>query len=139
MSARHKARKAALDLLFSAEARGVGVAEALREVEEQAHTQPDRAAILGYATSLGATVAERGDEIDAVISDCLDDWHLERLPAVDRAILRMATAELMESKDVPTAVVIAEAGELGSEYSTEQSRGFIQGVLGAVASHVRGE
>jgi N utilization substance protein B len=139
VSARHKARKAALDLLFSAEIRGQNLADALAELEQQASRQYERQSILAYATQLGRIVLNRQSEIDALISECLTDWTLERIPAVDRAILRVATAELLEVPDVPTAVVIAEAGELGSEFSTEQSRSFLQGVLGTVAAHARGE
>jgi N utilization substance protein B len=139
VSARHKARKAALDLLFSAEIRGESLDDALVALEEQSSRQSERQSVLGYATQVGRIVLNRQSEIDALISQCLTDWTIERIPAVDRAILRVATAELLEAPDVPTAVVIAEAGELGSEFSTEQSRPFIQGVLGAVAAHARGE
>ena len=60
------------------------------------------------------------------------------MPAVDRSVLRVAAAELMVHPETPTAVVISEAGELASEYSTDESRGFIQGVLGSLADRVRG-
>ena len=66
-------------------------------------------------------------------------WKLERMPALDRAVLRMATFELIGRPDVPTAVVLNEAVELASEYSTDESGRFVNGMLGRIAEEVRGE
>lgn len=137
MSARRKARKVALDLLYSSDLRESELEEGLNGLRRAARDDPGRREILEFAAHLGEVVASRRSEIDALIGDAAHGWSLERMPAVDRAVLRLATAELLVDVETPTAVIIAEAGNLGGDYSTEQSRGFIQGVLGSVAKSVR--
>ena len=75
--------------------------------------------------------------IDQLISAHAIGWELERMPAVDRALLRMATYELIGRPDVPTAVVISEAVDLAAQYSTDDSGRFVNGVLAAIAAEVR--
>ena len=77
-------------------------------------------------------VAENLDRIDQVISSHLQDWTLERLPAVDRAILRIAVWELFHATDVPPVVAVDEAVELAKQLSTDDSPGFVNGILGQV-------
>jgi len=90
----------------------------------------------GYAAALAAGVGQHLDEIDARIAESARAWSVDRMPAVDRQLLRIATYELVYS-DVPVAVVIDEAVELANEYSTEESGRFVNGVLSAIAAAVR--
>ena len=80
--------------------------------------------------------AQRG-RIDGLIGEAARGWELSRMPALDRAILRLATFELLERTDTPVAVVIDEAVELAKAYSTEQSGRFVNGILATVAAEVR--
>jgi N utilization substance protein B len=78
-----------------------------------------------------------GGRIDELISSAAVGWELDRMPVVDRTVLRLATWELLARPDVPVAVVLDEAVELAKQYSTEQSGGFVNGVLSTVATQVR--
>ena len=98
--------------------------------------QPEKIASWEYARLILTGVRDQGDEVDTFIAD-KSSWPIDRMPAVDRAIARLATWEIIHQPDTPTAVIISEAGELASEYSTEESRSFIQGLLGAIASEHR--
>ena len=80
----------------------------------------------------------RGTDIDQLIDEAAIGWHLDRMAVVDRTVLRLAVAELLEFPDSPTAVVLDEAVELASVYSTDESGRFVNGVLATVASQVRG-
>lgn len=131
--ARRKARKRAVDFLFEAEARDVDpVALALERAETTAgdNTRPP---VNPYTTTLVTGVAENLDRLDDVISAHLRGWTLARLPAVDRAVLRVAVWELLHAGDVPPAVAVDEAVELTKELSTVDSPGYVNGVLGQVA------
>jgi N utilization substance protein B len=77
--------------------------------------------------------------LDDYISRHAVDWALDRMPVVDRTLLRMATWELLERPDIPTGAVISEAVELAKTYSTDESGRFVNGVLGSVADEIRGE
>jgi len=136
VSARRKGRKRALDILYAADVRDLPVNEVLEQERLRAVDEPDRAASWDMAHSIVSIAIERWDEIDQLIAD-VSSWPLERMPAIDRALVRMATAELLGSPETPTGVIIAEAGELAMEYSTEESRGFLQGVLGTLAEKAR--
>lgn len=125
---RREARERALGLLYEAEARGVDGASVLAGLP----TRPDP-----YAAEILAGVDERHDEIDDLIRRYARDWKLERMPAVDRALTRMAIWELLARPDVPTGVVISEAVALASEYSTDTSGRFVNGLLAKVADEVR--
>jgi N utilization substance protein B len=83
-------------------------------------------------------VETRGPEIDALIGGAAIGWDLERMAVVDRNVLRLAVAELLECPDVPTAVILNEAVELASAYSTDDSGRFVNGVLATLAVQVRG-
>lgn len=125
---RREARERALGLLYEADAKGITPAAVLAEVP----VPPDP-----FAAALVEGVGACEAELDAVIGRYAVDWSVERMPVVDRTLLRMATWELLHRHDVPTAAVISEAVELAKVYSTEESGRFVNGVLGSIASAVR--
>jgi N utilization substance protein B len=126
--ARREARERALSLLYEAEAKGQAPGEVVRELP----VAPEP-----FAAALVEGVGSRAEEIDGLISRHSIGWALERMPAVDRALLRMATFELLSRPDVPTAVVLSEAVALAGSYSTDDSGRFVNGVLAAIAGEVR--
>jgi transcription antitermination protein NusB len=129
---RHQARKRAIDLLFEAEARGLTAAEVAESRTALAEAKPDIAPLNPYTATVALGVTEHAAHIDDLISSHLQGWTLERLPAVDRAILRVAVWELLHAEDVPEPVAVDEAVELAKELSTDDSPGFVNGVLGQV-------
>lgn len=133
MSSRTKARKRAIDTLYVADLREVPFADALVEESKRAELRPERQSSWLYAREIIAGVAEHRDTIDEIISEHAHGWTLERMPVVDRAILRMGVWEILHNDEVPDAVAIAEAVQLASELSTDDSGGFVNGVLAAVA------
>ncbi len=129
-SSRRQARERALSLLYEAEAKGIAPADVLRALP----VEPAR-----FASDLVAGVGEHGDELDGYIRRYSKGWSIERMPALDRALLRMAVFELTHRPDVPTGAVLSEAVDLASRYSTEESGRFVNGVLGQIAREVRAE
>ena len=129
---RHQARKRAVDLLFEAEARGLSPAEVVDVRTALAETNPDVASLYPYTAAVARGVSEHIAHIDDLISSHLQGWTLDRLPAVDRAILRVAVWELLYPDDVPEPVAVDEAVQLAKELSTDESPGFVNGVLGQV-------
>ena len=125
---RREARERALSLLYEAYAKSLPADEVLSELP----ATPDP-----FAAELVSGVAREQPRIDDLISRYSVDWAIERMPVVDRTLLRMAVYELLEHDDVPTAAVISEAVELAKAYSTDESGRFVNGVLGAVAGEVR--
>jgi N utilization substance protein B len=137
---RHQARKRAVDLLFEAEARGLTPTEAADARNELAAANPDVAPLHPYTLTVARGVNAHTTHIDDLISSHLQGWTLDRLPAVDRAILRVAVWELLHADDVPEPVAVDEAVELAKELSTDESPGFVNGVLGQimlVTPHIR--
>jgi transcription antitermination protein NusB len=128
MGARSKARKRALDILFESELRGLPPGATLQE-RRDAGTPP----LADYTVSLVEGVIEFLPEIDATIAEHSDGWALERMPAVDRNILRVGVYELGHSESVPRAVVLSEAVNLAAQLSTDDSAGFVNGVLARIA------
>jgi N utilization substance protein B len=126
--ARREARERALSLLYEAESKDAAPAEILADLP----VAPD-----AFTGALVAGVGERGPEIDSLITRHAIGWALDRMPAVDRAVLRLATYELLGRPDVPTAVILSEAVELAGSYSTDESGRFVNGVLSAIATEVR--
>lgn len=129
MGARTKARKRALDILFESELQGLPLGATL----------PDRQAKLDqplndYTVRLVRGVAEHRAEIDEAISKHSTGWPLDRMPAVDRNLLRIAVYELRYVDDVPAAVVLSEAVALAHDLSTDDSPGFINGLLANLVS-----
>ena len=129
---RHQARKRAVDLLFEAEARGLTPAEVADARAALAEAKRDVAPLHPYTVMVARGVSADSAHIDDLIAAHLQDWTLERLPAVDRAILRVAVWELLHADDVPEPVAVDEAVELAKQLSTDESPGFINGVLGQV-------
>lgn len=130
MGARTKARKRALDILFEADQKGANVLsvleERLRESGREAPVQP-------YAEEIVRGVVGRWVELNSIIQSASPEWTLPRMPAVDRALLRIASWEILCNPEVDTAVAIDEAMTLAADLSTDDSPVFINGVLGTVA------
>jgi len=137
VSARSKARKQSLDLLYESDIRGKDSTDllTLRDVIEEG---PDARPIREYTKNLISGVNQHKRKIDELISTYAHGWDMDRLPAVDRNILRIGIFELLWQEDVPDAVAIDEALALARELSTEESTGYIHGVLGRIAS-IRGD
>jgi len=133
VGARTKARKRALDILFSADVRGDEIAVTLAAEAKRAVSEPAREASWLYAREVVDGIIDHRDEIDELITTHSRDWKLERMPAVDRALLRIGTWEILYNAEVPTAVAIDEAVELAKEFSTDDSGAFVHGVLARVA------
>ncbi len=131
MPARRKARKRALDVLYEADLRDLPVRTVLAAyLERMESPRPEH---LPYAVSLAEGVNEHLDDIDETIATFAEGWTIDRMPVVDRNLLRIATYEITEVDDVPAAVAIAEAVELAKDLSTDDSASFINGVLSAIA------
>lgn len=129
MSTRREARERALGLCYEVEARG-STAEAVL-AEQPAPPDP-------YAVDLVLGVEAHRDEIDALLARYSEHWAVERMPAVDRAVLRIGTYELGWHDELPAGVVISEAVELAQQYSTKDSGRFVNGLLSRIAEHLRG-
>ncbi len=129
MSARSKARKRALDILFESDLRGLGPGATIHE--RRATPLPP---VNDYTVRLVEGVAAHAAEIDATISTHSAGWPLNRMPAVDRNILRIGVFELTHVDDVPQAVALSEAVSMARELSTDDSPDFVNGVLAKVAS-----
>ena len=125
MSARSKARKRALDVLFESEQRSAPVLETL--AGRVAASDPP---VSEYSVELVEGVVANQARIDELLGTYARDWSLDRMPAVDRAVLRLATYELLWRDDVPDAVVIDEAVTLARSLSTDESPAFVNGLLG---------
>ncbi|WP_065570559.1 transcription antitermination factor NusB [Microbacterium oleivorans] len=133
MSARSKARKRALDILYQADIRGDDLGVTLAAEAKRAANEPAREASWLYAREIVDGVIDAQSEIDEQIVTHARDWKLERMPAVDRAILRMGVWEILHNDQVPTAVAIDEAVELAKEFSTDDSGSFVHAVLARIA------
>jgi transcription antitermination protein NusB len=127
MAARNKARRRALDVLFEADVRGVSAFDVLTE---RLVADEDRPPISPYAADLVRGIMTRQDEIDELITEHAEGWTLDRMPAVDRNLLRIGVYELFWVTDVPDAVAISEAVALAGELSTDDSSSFVNGLLG---------
>jgi N utilization substance protein B len=124
VGARTKARKRALDVLFEADQRGADVLETL--AERVAVGEPP---VPDYAIALVEGVVAQGERIDELLTTYSQGWSLDRMPAVDRAVLRLGTFELIWRDDVPDAVAISEAVGLARQLSTDESPAFVNGLL----------
>ncbi|GAB2515118.1 transcription antitermination factor NusB [Paramicrobacterium agarici] len=133
MSARSKARKRAIDILYSADVRQQDVREALSAEAQRAASEPAREASWLYARDIVDGVIETRAEIDEQIETYAQGWTIARMPAVDRAILRIGVWEILHNDEVPTGVAINEAVESAKTLSTDESAGFVNGLLGKIA------
>jgi N utilization substance protein B len=133
VSSRTKARKRALDIRFGADVREQPIAAMLDEEAGRAAAQPQRESSWPYARELVEGVEANLTAIDAAIIEHAQGWTLDRMPALDRAIARLATWEILYNDEVPDGVAIAEAVESATVLSTEDSAGFLNGLLGGIA------
>lgn len=124
-------------MLFQADVRDVPVSQILEREAIRAAGEPERLASWLYARDIVDGVADHAEDIDDRIRNAAEGWTLKRMPNVDRALLRIATWEIVYNDEVPVAVAITEAIHLAQEYSTEDSSRFINGVLGAIADEIR--
>lgn len=127
MAARSKARKRALDILFAGELRGDTPTGSLERWLAEGEPLDNQ-----YSVDLVRGVIEHQDEIDQRIRDAAQGWTLERMPVVDRNVLRLGVYELLWADDIPDAVAVSEALALVGDLSTDESPGFVNGVLGAI-------
>jgi len=130
VGARTKARKRAVDILFEAEQRGIDPGRLLADRVVQPHTE---ASVPQYTVELVEGVIAQQDRIDELLETYSHGWTIERMPAVDRALLRIGTWEVLYNDDVPDAVAIDEAVDLASSLSTDDSPSFVNGLLGRIA------
>jgi len=133
VSARSKARKQTLDLLYEADIRGASAAElmVLRDVVVEG---PDARPIRDFTKILVTGVTDNKRKIDELIATYAQGWDMDRLPAVDRNILRLGIYEIVWSDDLDDGIAIDEALNLARELSTDESAGYIHGVLGRISS-----
>lgn len=124
-TARRKARKRALDILFEADLRGTEPLATARD--RLAQSDPP---VPEYAVTLVEGVTERHARIDEILATYSEGWTLDRMPPVDRNLLRIAAYELLFRDDVPDAVAIDEAVNMARELSTDESPRFVNGLLG---------
>jgi transcription antitermination protein NusB len=124
MGARSKARKRALDVLFESDQRDQAPLDTLA-IRLEASDPP----VNQYTVDLVEGVVSHRERIDELLTTYAKDWSLDRMPAVDRAILRLATFELLWREDVPDAVVIDEAVTMAGSLSTDESPAFVNGLL----------
>ncbi|MBG6182673.1 N utilization substance protein B [Arthrobacter sp. CAN_A6] len=125
MSARSKARRRALDILFEAEQRAVTPLEVIKARREKTDM-----IIADYSVDVVEGVLAHSEQIDEYLSTYSQGWTLDRMPAVDRMILRIGSWELLYNDDVPDGVAVSEAVELAKMLSTDESPVFINGLLG---------
>ena len=129
MASRREARERALGLAYECEQRQWTATALLEDLP----VPPDE-----YASALVLGVESHHEEIDALIRKYSEHWALERMPVIDRTLLRLGTYELGWCPELPTAVVITEAVELARQYSTKDSGRFVNGLLSRIAEAVRG-
>ena len=128
VGSRREARERALSLLYEAEAKAQSPGEVLADLP----LEPEP-----FVVDLVMGVAKHQQRIDELIGRFAIDWVLDRMPAIDRNVLRIAVFELLEHDEVPMAAILDEAVELAKQYSTDESGRFVNGVLASVAAEVR--
>jgi N utilization substance protein B len=111
----------------------VALEDALVAATDQAERDPERASSWDYASQIVRGVIAHGGEIDTLLSGTSTTWPLDRMPSVDRALLRLAAWEILHNPEVPSAVAISEAVAMAGELSTEASGGFVHGILASIA------
>ena len=129
MSARSKARKRALDTIFEADLKGISIPSTSTNDETDVE-------VTNYSLDLVKGIKENQAQIDELITNSLQNWTFDRIPRVDRNILRIAVYELLYQKDVPTNVVISEAVSLAESLSTAESSAFVNGTLGTISKKI---
>jgi transcription antitermination protein NusB len=137
VSARTKARKRAVDALFAADLRTEHPAALLDETFKQVEDRQNQGPIFDYARTLVDGVVDHQAEIDTLLETYSEGWTLERMPNVDRSILRIAVWEIVYNPELPDGVAIDEAVDLAKEYSTEASGAFVNGLLTRISATKR--
>lgn len=134
MSARTKARKRAIDAVFAADLRKISPLTLLDEVAELTSDRQNQDEIFGYARQIVNGVVENYDAIDDMLDTYSQGWAIDRMPNLDRAILRCAVWEIIYNDEVPDAVAINEAVEMAKELSTDDSGSFVNGLLSRISA-----
>ena len=134
MSARTKARKRAVDAVFAADLRKISPLTLLDEVAGLTADRQNQDEIFGYARQIVNGVIENHDEIDDMLDTFSQGWAIDRMPNLDRAILRCAVWEILHNDDVPDGVAINEAVEMAKELSTDDSGSFVNGLLSRISA-----
>jgi len=134
LSARTKARKRAIDAIFASDLRKEDPSVLLGASYRQVEDRQNQDEIFNYAQTIVDGVVEHYEEIDDLLETYAQDWSIDRMPTLDRAILRCALWEILYNTEVPAGVAINEAVEIAKEYSTDESGGFINGLLSKIAS-----
>lgn len=134
MGARHKSREIALQVLYQADVGETSIDSALRDQWASFAETPEGRE---FAEALARGVAQHQSDIDALIRAHSTHWRLERMPPVDRSILRLAIYELLQLPEVPPRVTINEAIELAKSFGAENSAAFVNGVLDRIAAQIR--
>ncbi|MEU9195944.1 transcription antitermination factor NusB [Streptomyces hundungensis] len=129
MAARNKARKRAFQILFEADQRGESVQTVLADWVRHSRSDDRQPPVTEYTMQLVEGYAGHVDRIDDLISTYAVGWTLDRMPVVDRNILRLGAYELVWEDETPDAVVIDEAVQLAKEFSTDDSPAFVNGLL----------
>ncbi|WP_127127705.1 transcription antitermination factor NusB [Georgenia sp. SYP-B2076] len=133
MAARSKARRRALDVLFEADQKGEERSQDLLALlAERKQVTVAQGAFPAYAAEIVEGVAAHRVEIDELLRTYSEGWSLERMPGVDRGILRLGVWEILYNDDVPDAVAIDEAVQLAADLSTDESPSFVNGLLGRI-------
>ncbi|WP_460628805.1 transcription antitermination factor NusB [Intrasporangium mesophilum] len=130
MAARTKARSRALDILFEADQRGMNAQTLL---EQRLTDSESRVGNNPYSAEIVRGVVAKWTDINTALTDYSQGWTIERMPAVDRAILRMGAWEVLYNDEIPDAVAISEAVALATDLSTDESPSFVNGLLGRLA------
>lgn len=125
---RREGRERMLGLLYEAETKGLDLPEIIDDLPMP---------LTGYAAQIAEALSAGVADLDELIEKASHHWSVPRMPAVDRALLRMATFELDQRGDIPAGAVISEAVDLASEYSTDSSSRFVNGVLARLAGELR--
>lgn len=134
MSSRSKARKRAVDAVFAADIRKLNPLELLEATEKSVSDRQNQDEIFGFARELVVGVVENYAAIDDALELASHQWKIERMPALDRAILRVGICEILFREETPDPVAISEAVEIAKEYSTDDSAAFVNGVLNQISS-----
>ena len=127
MTSRREARRTALDILYQADVTGTASDAVCADWREAGRT------VTAFATELIEGVTEHQPEIDLLLEEHSQGWTVARMAVLDRAIMRIAVFELMHRPDIPTSVAISEAIEAATELSSDESRRYVNGILGRIA------
>lgn len=130
MAARSKARKRALQILFEADQRATSVETVMADWIRLARTDDRQPPVSEYTMRLVEGFARHAGRIDELLATYSVDWPLDRMPVVDRNILRLSAYELIWEDEIPDAVALDEAVQLAKEFSTDDSPSFVNGLLG---------